>query len=215
MHRCKYRIVIGHACRGREHSGIIRYNQLLVADWCTNTRVELHVYLGSGRFLCIVEYTWTKFRESSDHIIVTEDLLKVSDSDLGSVNCRNLRLCNSAFPSELACIRCFFVLYSKFSLQAHSLQAKSRYRQSRYFFGVPIFPRQIVFVIGIGIPRYRHIIKTYVPITNYAPDRYISTKMCGFTGFRISVRCQTNHLSESLPDSIYWRNLVKTTGHQL
>ena len=50
-------------------------------------------------------------------------------------------------------------LYSKYSIQAHSLHA--------HFSGVPTFPRQIVFVLGTGTPRYRHKKQPYVPVTNF------------------------------------------------
>ena len=48
---------------------------------------------------------------------------------------------------------------SKYSLQAHSLRAPVTLQapQSR----VPTFPRQIVFVIGISTPRYRHTKKPF------------------------------------------------------
>ena len=55
--------------------------------------------------------------------------------------------------------------YSKYSLQAHSLQAQPRYRHQNP--RVPTFPRQNVFVTGTSTPRYRHRKNHFVPITSY------------------------------------------------
>ena len=56
------------------------------------------------------------------------------------------------------------LLYSKYSLQAHLLQAQSRYRHQNS--RVPTFPRQNVFVIGTSTPRYGHTKNHFVPITS-------------------------------------------------
>ena len=55
-------------------------------------------------------------------------------------------------------------MYSKYSLQAHSLQAQSCYRHQNS--RVPTFPRQNVFVMGTSTPRYRHTKNHFVPITS-------------------------------------------------
>ena len=39
--------------------------------------------------------------------------------------------------------------------------------------GVPTFPRQMVFVIGTSTPRYKHIKKPFVPITNYDVIKHV------------------------------------------